>query len=139
MEVWSYMKRIILVAALLGFIGTAAYGAAATLAVGGGTLASGATAAACDTNVDVEYVLNGSGNVDSVVVTGIAAGCTGQDVIVTTDGDTGGVLDGVCANIIAGTTTATVGLTANQPGGPINGVAVTIASTNTANANCTAS
>jgi hypothetical protein len=134
------MRFLFAIVLALG-IAAAAYGAAAALTVNGGTIASGSTAAACDSSVNIEYTLTGT-NVDTIKVTGIDGdACQGQDVIVDTDAGSDTDLDGTCANLNQGTTTATVGQNTNGvAAGNINGVSVTIASTAaTANTNCTPS
>lgn len=74
------MKFVLAIALALG-VAAAAYGAAATLTVNGGAAQAGSVSASCDGDgVQVSYTLDGSGNVDSVTVSGIAGACNGADV-----------------------------------------------------------
>jgi hypothetical protein len=133
------MRFLFAIAAALG-IAAVAYGAAASLNVGGGTVQSGGATDTCVESISVDYVLTGS-NVDAIVVSGIEdPECDGADVILDTNDDD---LDGVCANFDANDDTisdiATFSATGPVDAATLGSVVVTIANTSQVNANCAAS
>lgn len=78
------MKRILIALLVGGALFAAVFGAAASLAVGGGTVQVGSDATlACDTNgVTVSYNIDYRGVVTSVQVNGIDAACAGNRLVV---------------------------------------------------------
>ncbi|HLF79167.1 MAG TPA: hypothetical protein VJB57_16935 [Dehalococcoidia bacterium] len=96
------MKFLLAIALALG-IAAAAYGAAATLLINGGTLQSGTVSAICDSSVDVTYDISNP-DVDSVNVEDIDSDCEGDTITITvnydTDADNVADLSVFCSEVI---------------------------------------
>jgi hypothetical protein len=125
------MRFLLSVVLALG-IAAAAYGAAASLNVNGGTVQAGSASATCDDNhVTVNYTLDNLGQVDEVIVSDIDAACAGTDVFVTVE-DSGNnpiaALSGMAADLMAGDD-VTCGPNANVNPANIDEVKVVIANT----------
>jgi hypothetical protein len=138
------LLRFIASTAIVLGIAAGSYAAAAALIVNGGAIQSGTVETTCDTDgVDVSYVVDTtSGNIDSVVVSGIdQPGCEGNDVIVSTKDSTDtpiGGLSGTAADVTGDTVTC--GTDAEQDPETIDSVQVQIIGTSaSADSGCTSS
>jgi hypothetical protein len=125
------MKRLIIALADVAGLGSAAYGAAASLIVNGGTVQAGSDdSLTCDDAVDVSYTVVWNATADqfdvsAVTVSGIAPACNNNNVSVELTDENDDSIAHASGN--TGTTgSATLGVTPSVSAEAVEGVHVTI-------------